>query len=304
MWLDPVPIEEDIHLAYQRYYTHSQSHPHGVRALYATLSDIYVRQRLGYPAKASLGIRMVARAFALLHPGGGAELARKALFLNQPDDDLLLLDVGCGSGEFLAYMRGLGWRVEGVEVDPMAVESARSLGLSVREGELAAQNYPDRYADVVCLIHVIEHLHDPMSTLVESLRILKPNGRLVIATPNGASLGHLWFKSNWWALDPPRHLMIFNPPSLRRLASSAGLEIQWLVSTARRARNAWTLGRRLSYSATWDMSRPPALISSIVAIPFQLWERLLIRAGREVGEELFMIARPRNKATVPTKGHI
>jgi len=229
---------------------------------------------------------------AMLHPGGSAELSRKALYLDHPTGDPLLLDIGCGSGEFLSYMRELGWRVEGVEVDPAAVRSARSSGLTVREGHLAAQKYPARYADVICLLHVIEHLYDPMSTLIECVRILKPDGRLIIATPNSASLGHLWFRSNWWALDPPRHLMIFNPRSLRSLVSSAGLEIEGLVSTARGARNTWTLGWHLSRAATWNMSAPPTVLDGLAAVPFQILERFLITAGRDLGEELVMTARP------------
>lgn len=296
LWLDPVPLEDDIHLAYEgTYYTHSRSEPRGIRRIYATVADYHVRRRLGYPSTVSLTTRVMARVLSFLHPGGDAELSRQALYLRKGEGDPLLLEVGCGSGEWLTYMRGLGWRVEGVEPDPKAVETARAQGLNVRTGQLSDQRYPNEYADVICLIHVIEHLHEPLGTLRECRRVLKPNGRLVIATPNSASLGHRRFKSNWVSLDPPRHLMIFDPPTMRRLLDEAGFDVDWLTTTARGARSTWTLGRHLSRESVWDSaSGPPSVGSHVTAIPFQLWQRLVISSGRHVGEELVVHARPRS----------
>jgi SAM-dependent methyltransferase len=139
LWLDPAPLEEDIHLAYGTYYTHSRSEPHGIRGIYAAVADYHVRRRLGYPSTASPSTRATARVLSLLHPGGDAELSRQAMYLRKAEGDPLLLEVGCGSGEWLTYMRGLGWRVEGVETDPKAVDMARSQGLDVRAGRLSDQ---------------------------------------------------------------------------------------------------------------------------------------------------------------------
>jgi SAM-dependent methyltransferase len=295
LWLDPVPVEEDIHLAYGgTYYTHSRSEPRGIRRVYAAVADYHVRRRLGYPSNVSRSTRVMARALSLLHPGGDAELSRQALYLRKGDGDPLLLEVGSGSGEWLTYMQSLGWRVEGVEPDPKAVATAQSQGLNVRAGRLSDQRYPDHYADVICLIHVIEHLHDPLGTLAECRRVLKPNGRLVLATPNSASLGHRRFKSNWVSLDPPRHVMIFDPPTMRRLLDQAGFEIEWLTTTARGARSTWTLGRHLARESIWNPAAgPPSVASHVRAIPFQLWERIMISRGGEAGEELVVHALPR-----------
>jgi SAM-dependent methyltransferase len=254
LWLDPVPLEDDIHLAYGTYYTHSRSDPQGIRRIYAAVVDNHVRRRLGYMSSASPSTRAMARVLSFLHPGGDAELSRQALYLRKGEGEPLLLEVGCGSGEWLSYMRGLGWRVEGVEFDPKVVETARSQGLNVRTGRLSDQRYPDEYANVICLVHVIEHLHEPLATLRECHRVLKPNGRLVIATPNTASLGHHRLKSNWASLDPPRHLMIFDPPTMRRLLDQAGFDVDWLTTTARSARSTWTLGRHLRREQHWDVA--------------------------------------------------
>lgn len=293
LWLDPMPVEEDIHLAYGTYYTHSRSEPQGTRRVYGAVADYHVRRRLGYRSTATPAIRVMARAMSLLHPGGDAELSRQALYLSRGEGDPLLLEVGCGSGEWLTYMRGLGWRVEGVEPDPKAVEAARARGLNVRAGRLSEQRYPDGYADVICLIHVIEHLHDPLHTLQECRRVLKPDGRLVIATPNSASLGHGRFGSNWVSLDPPRHLMIFDPPTMRRLLDQAGFAVDLLKTTARGARSVWTQGRHLMRESRWDVEAgPPSVSSHVKAIPFQLWQRIVISSGKHVGEELVVQARP------------
>jgi SAM-dependent methyltransferase len=141
---------------------------------------------------------------------------------------------------------------------------------------------------------VIEHLHDPLTMLLECRRVLKPGGTLVIATPNSASLGHRTFKSDWVSLDPPRHLVLFDPPTMRRLLDEAGFDVDWLVTTARGARSTWTVGRHLRRQAQWDTAAgPPSVASHVAAIPFQLRQRWMIAAGSQAGEELVVHARPR-----------
>jgi SAM-dependent methyltransferase len=97
-------------------------------------------------------------------------------------------------------------------------------GLDVALGSLEQQCYPSEHFDAVTLSHVIEHVPDPVGTLVECARLLKKGGKLVIATPNNASLGHRLFGRNWRGLEPPRHLHIFSPQSLRRTLGMAGFQ--------------------------------------------------------------------------------
>jgi len=133
-----------------------------------------------------------------------------------------LLDVGCGSGEWLLEMRQRGWTVEGFDFDDSAVKLARQKGLKVECGSLEDRNYPADCFDAVTLNHVIEHVPDPVRTLAECARILKPEGKLVLFTPNNSSLGHLLFREGWRGLEPPRHLHIFSMKSLRRTLTAAG----------------------------------------------------------------------------------
>jgi SAM-dependent methyltransferase len=93
--------------------------------------------------------------------------------------------------------------------------------------------------DAITFSHVIEHLPNPLDSLQRSLRLLKPGGRLVVVTPNGQSLGARYFGPDWVAWDPPRHLHVFTPRSLRRLLLGSGFRIGREWTTGRSARWVW-----------------------------------------------------------------
>ena len=135
-----------------------------------------------------------------------------------------LLDVGCGSGDWLMFMRGLGWQVSGNDFDANAVKTAQGRGLDVECASLEQQKHASGTFDAVTLSHVIEHVPDPVRTLAECRRILKPGGKLVLFTPNASSLSHRVFKNDWRGLEPPRHLHVFSTESMRPLLERAGFQ--------------------------------------------------------------------------------
>ena len=114
-----------------------------------------------------------------------------------------LLEIGCGSGRQLEFLRQLGWRVEGLDLDPVAVKVASARGLTVHTGSLKEQNFPDQYFDAVVSSHVIEHVHDPIGLLRECGRVLRPGGKLVVITPNTASWGNCGFVVTGLLSTPP-----------------------------------------------------------------------------------------------------
>lgn len=144
-----------------------------------------------------------------------------------------LLDVGCGTGAFLDLARRHGWDVMGTEFSAYACRAARAEGLAVHEGEVWDAKLPAQSFDVVTSWHVIEHVSDPRRVLEECCRLLRPGGWLFVATPN---LRDRFFQAAYLTTRgrrPPLfepggrepHLYFFDPESLRRLATQAGLAV-------------------------------------------------------------------------------
>jgi len=139
-----------------------------------------------------------------------------------------LLDVGCGTGNFLAQMRAQGaWTVYGLDTNQKAVEYAkRRFQLQVFHGVLEDASYPPASFDVVTLWNVLEHLHDPIKTLQEVRRVLCSDGVLILSIPNGESLDARLFGPHWIGLDPPRHLYTFARKTLETLLLRTGFRMR------------------------------------------------------------------------------
>jgi 2-polyprenyl-3-methyl-5-hydroxy-6-metoxy-1,4-benzoquinol methylase len=134
-----------------------------------------------------------------------------------------VLDIGCGSGGYLAFLADLGWTCEGIEQGPNSRRYAQQeLGLTVHSDLRQLQNFPDRCFDVVTMWHVIEHLADPFETLGAVHRVLKPGGLLMLRTPNADSWEARLFQGRWYGVDAPRHLYLFSPGTLERCLARAG----------------------------------------------------------------------------------
>jgi SAM-dependent methyltransferase len=135
------------------------------------------------------------------------------------------LELGCGDGFMLDALRRRGWRVVGVERSEEACAYARSeLGLEVHAGGLDALDGEHRF-DLIILFQVLEHLPDPVATLRQCARLLKPGGTLVVGVPNRESWQARFAGADWLHLDVPRHLFHFSPASLTYAMRQAGLEV-------------------------------------------------------------------------------
>jgi len=139
-----------------------------------------------------------------------------------------LLDIGCATGQFLHAMgRIRGYELTGVEINDYAAKIAREkYGLDVFTGTLEQANYPNDCFDVVTLWDVLEHMHDPASSLCEIYRILKPGGCLILRVPNGKSWDAKLFGKYWFGLDAPRHLYVFTTSTLEALLRKTGFQAQ------------------------------------------------------------------------------
>jgi len=94
-----------------------------------------------------------------------------------------LLDIGAGQGALLEEAQKLGYEAEGVDLCEANVQKARARGLQVKHGSAEKLDY-DRVFDVVTMMDIIEHVVDPIHLLGVAYRALKPEGELVVYTPN------------------------------------------------------------------------------------------------------------------------
>mgnify|MGYP000893696794 CR=1 FL=1 len=142
-----------------------------------------------------------------------------------------ILDIGCATGVFLKEMKDHGWDVYGVEPSSFAADVAiNQLGLNVFNGYLAEANFDDNFFDIITLWDVFEHLPDPVENLLIIKRLLKPDGNLIIATPNTNSWERKIFEQYWAGWDIPRHYHIFSEVSIEQLLKEHGMQVDKLIS--------------------------------------------------------------------------
>ena len=132
-----------------------------------------------------------------------------------------LLDIGCGVGDFLLAAQKHGWAVSGIEPSSQAKTIAEQrLGFKPFNPEDSAHLESGSF-DVITMWHVLEHVEDLPQQRDEIARLLKPNGRLVIAVPNCLSYDALYYKAQWAAWDVPRHISHFNKDTLSAIFSDS-----------------------------------------------------------------------------------
>ncbi len=134
-----------------------------------------------------------------------------------------ILDLGCGSGDTLMLVKEVGWDVYGMDLDAQAITAAHKRGLRnvSRGSHKDMKKYQNNFFDVIRLYHVIEHIDDPTEFFRLAYDKLRPGGELILGTPNGESIIAKIAKQYWYNLDCPRHLFIFSPNTLTKLAAKA-----------------------------------------------------------------------------------
>ena len=150
--------------------------------------------------------------------------ARKTLGLlgKTASSGATLLDIGCGTGDFLREAVSAGYAVTGVEFSPSsaATAAARVAG-TVIQGTLESAAFGGGSFDIVASTDVIEHVRDPLSFAREVRRILKPGGVAIISTPDLDSWSHRLLGRRWVEYKI-EHLLYFNHRSLELLLRQAG----------------------------------------------------------------------------------
>ncbi|MDQ2751764.1 MAG: class I SAM-dependent methyltransferase [Bacteroidota bacterium] len=192
-----VPSEENISSFYQsnNYISHSDTKQGIINRLYHSVRNITLQQK--------------------------KKLVQKTTGLQKGT----LLDIGAGTGAFAAEMKKENWLVTALEPDEAARNIAKTKhGLELQASEdLFVQNV--EIFDAITLWHVLEHVHTLNEYLHLFEKVLKPNGRLLIAVPNYPSFDATYYKEYWAAYDVPRHLYHFSPKAMKRLLFHHGFDI-------------------------------------------------------------------------------
>jgi 2-polyprenyl-3-methyl-5-hydroxy-6-metoxy-1,4-benzoquinol methylase len=190
--------------------------------------------------------------------------------------EVKLLDIGCGSGQFLYEMKSLGLDVYGVEPGKFDEKGNKKYNLNIKKGDIKSAKYKKDYFDIITLNHVLEHINSPNETLKEIERVLKKDGVLIIGIPNTNSLVFRIFKENWYQLDVPRHIINYSDKNLRLLLNRNGFKIRKIRYNSRPSQFSislmYTLGIRdkLIEKIFWLVSLPLTWIANSLRMGDQI----------------------------------
>jgi SAM-dependent methyltransferase len=301
-WVDPVVMPEDLALLYKHYYTHggdgavmSRSSPLSGRPDSSPLRRAMLALVFGYAAPSLARATWWLGRLLALHPYLRERLGRSILWLKAAERGRLL-DVGCGAGELLGHLSELGWEVVGIEPDPDAAAQARKRGVDVRVGNLDDAPFPAMSFDVVSLVHVIEHVPDPLATLRHVHELLRPGGKVILVTPSVSSLGARIFGPAWRGWEVPRHLHLGDPELWARLAAEVGFTVitkRTCAIGAGRVHARSAAIRRGDHRLGLNPNEAPDYGFRLASRLFEGYEHLLTAWPwrRPVGEEVILVAR-------------
>ncbi|MBN2423436.1 MAG: class I SAM-dependent methyltransferase [Calditrichaceae bacterium] len=229
VWLNPTIIESEIEYAYKNYHTHEVIEPRlskfkSLNWLKKRYFD-FIKYKYGFKTNQFKLIFILFNLFLYIHPLKKA-FHKKYKFFKPENIDSKLLDIGCGNGSFLFRMKQFGWIAEGIDFDKRAIEIALKNNLKVFNSNLRDINYPDDTFDMIVLDNVFEHIYDLDALFTEVYRIMKPQGRVFINTPNIKSFTHTIFRENWRGLEPPRHIQILTLESLKTFLANHRFKIE------------------------------------------------------------------------------
>jgi 2-polyprenyl-3-methyl-5-hydroxy-6-metoxy-1,4-benzoquinol methylase len=160
-----------------------------------------------------------------------------------------LVEVGASVGYFLNAAR-VDFEVTGLEPSQWACRIAQEKFKLEMFAESVAglARFGEASLDVIAMIDVIEHLADPTEAIAKAARALKPGGILYLVTPDIDSLSARLLGEYWWGLRPA-HIHYFGRDSLRRILSSADLEMVCAKSFGRMFSYGYWASRLRHYPA-------------------------------------------------------
>jgi len=194
----PQPTEENLALYYESedYISHTDSKRNLLEMAYQAVKKVSLKRKL----------KLIRR----LNSGAGT-----------------LLDVGCGTGDFIKTCQEGGWTVAGVEPNEKALSLAQFKTDSANCYSSIEQllDSSNKTYDVITLWHVLEHIPNLYDRIEQLKNLLKPDGSLVVAVPNFKSSDAQHYGAHWAAYDVPRHLWHFSRHAMRRIFSDFNMQV-------------------------------------------------------------------------------
>jgi 2-polyprenyl-3-methyl-5-hydroxy-6-metoxy-1,4-benzoquinol methylase len=140
-----------------------------------------------------------------------------------------LMDIGCGTGDFLGFVNQQGWKVKGLEPSEDAREKAIQNHQVAVESTDELSNQTAESFDAISMWHVLEHVYNLNDDFAQFKRILKKEGHLFIAVPNCASYDAQHYQKEWAAYDLPIHLYHFRPNDINALAEKYDMKLVEMI---------------------------------------------------------------------------
>ncbi|GAA5521445.1 class I SAM-dependent methyltransferase [Aliifodinibius salicampi] len=138
--------------------------------------------------------------------------------------DTAILDVGCGTGELLRSLVQLGFE-NLTGIDPYNKEAVIEIGDDARIFKKSIFEIEGQW-DLIMMHHVFEHVSDPLEVLQKASQLLSEGGHCLIRIPVTESVAWEKFRENWVQLDPPRHIFVHSPKSIRYLVRETDFKLK------------------------------------------------------------------------------
>jgi 2-polyprenyl-3-methyl-5-hydroxy-6-metoxy-1,4-benzoquinol methylase len=187
-----------------------------------------------------------------------------------------VLDVGCGNGEWLRFLKSQGFETYGLDPSEEACKVARSHGLTqIIQGTLQDKLFPENFFDCITANHSVEHVENSTSFIESAVKLLKPGGWFQISLPNITSWEARRSRENWFHLDPPYHVSLISPQAMMQMMKNRNLiEI-------RQKSPALDCCQSLLY-ALWKRPKLPMIIT-VALLPFAILANTFLAAQNRSG---------------------
>ena len=140
-----------------------------------------------------------------------------------------LLDMGCGEGNNLDYLRKYCEMLVGSDYNLLRllrVQSREVEGVTLFLGDILDYPVKDDFFEIIFFNHVIEHIPSDTSALETAFRVLRPKGLLILGAPNeGAGWWRMAYKLQPWTLSTTDHVHFYDAATLRDKLTRCGFEV-------------------------------------------------------------------------------